>query len=197
MTTQEKLIRRRQSLLELGEYLHNISQACKIHGVSRQHSYDIRKACEEDGLEGLRKKSRRKPCSKNRVAPEVEEAVLQMAYEYPAYGQARAANELRKKGILVSGGGIRSIWLRHGLETFKKRLNALEEKSAQEGIVYTEAQLVALEVAKRERESVFISLGITRIVVEFDPRNDLCHSFLEVLELLNLFISFCERVIQF
>jgi transposase InsO family protein len=87
------------------------------------------------------------------VAPEVEEAVLNMAYEYPAYGQARASNELRKDGILVSGGGVRSIWLRHGLETFKKRLNRLEEKAAQEGIVYTEAQLVALEIAKRERES--------------------------------------------
>jgi transposase InsO family protein len=153
MTTQEKLIRRKQSLLELAEYLRNISQACKIHGVSRQHFYDIRTAYEEHGLEGLREKSRRKPCIKNRVAPEVEEAVVNMAYEYPAYGQTRAANELRKSGILVSGGGVRSIWVRHGLETFKKRLNALEEKAAQEGIVYTEAQLVALEAAKKERES--------------------------------------------
>ena len=153
MTTQEKLIRRKQTLLELAEYLQNISQACKINGVSRQHFYDIKTAYEEHGLEGLREKSRRKPCLKNRVAPEIEEAVVNMAYEYPAYGQTRAANELRKAGILVSGGGVRSIWFRHGLETFKKRLNALEEKSAQEGIVYTEAQLVALEAAKRERES--------------------------------------------
>jgi len=153
MTTQEKLIRRKQSLLELAEYLQNISHACKINGVSRQHFYDIKKAYEEHGLEGLREKSRRKPCMKNRVAPEVEEAVVNMAYEYPAYGQTRVANELRKRGILVSGGGVRSIWVRHGLETFKKRLNLLEEKAAQEGIVYTEAQLVALEAAKRERES--------------------------------------------
>lgn len=153
MTTQEKLIRKKQSLIELAEYLQNVSQACKINGVSRQHFYDIKKTYEEHGLEGLREKSRRKPCLKNRVAPEIEDAVLNMAYEYPAYGQARASNELRKDGILVSGGGVRSIWLRHGLETFKKRLNLLEEKAAQEGIVYTEAQLVALEVAKRERES--------------------------------------------
>lgn len=153
MTTQEKLIRRKQSLLELAEYLQNISHACKINGVSRQHFYDIKKAYEDHGLEGLREKSRRKSCMKNRVAPEVEEAVVNMAYEYPAYGQTRVANELRKRGILVSGGGVRSIWVRHGLETFKKRLNLLEEKAAQEGIVYTEAQLVALEAAKRERES--------------------------------------------
>lgn len=153
MTTQEKLIRNKQSLIELAEFLNNVSQACKINGVSRQHFYDIKKAYEEQGLEGLREKTRKRPCLKNRVAPEIEEAVLNMAYEYPAYGQARASNELRKQGILVSGGGVRSIWLRHGLETFKKRLNHLEERAAKEGIVYTEAQLVALETAKRERES--------------------------------------------
>jgi transposase InsO family protein len=153
MNTQDKLINRKLSLLELADYLKNVSQACKINGVSRQHFYDIKKIYEEHGIEGLKEKTRRKPCIKNRVAPEVEEAVVAMAIEYPAYGQARAANELRKDGVLVSGGGVRSIWLRHNLETFKKRLNALEEKAAKEGIVYTEAQLTALEAAKRERES--------------------------------------------
>jgi transposase len=153
MTTQEKLIRRKQSLLELAEYLQDVSQACKINGVSRQHFYDIKQAYEEQGIEGLREKTRRKPCLKNRVVPEIEAAVIQMAYEYPAYGQTRAANELRKQGVLVSSGGVRSIWLQHGLERFRKRLALLEEKAAQEGIVYTEAQLVALEAAKRERET--------------------------------------------
>ena len=42
MTTQEKLTSRKQSLLELAEYLQNISKACKIHGVSRQHFYLLR-----------------------------------------------------------------------------------------------------------------------------------------------------------
>ena len=153
MTTQDKLVKRKLSLLELADYLKNVSQACKINGVSRQHFYDIQKTYEEHGIEGLKEKTRRKPCLKNRVAPEVEEAVVTMAVEFPAYGQTRAANELKKDGILVSGGGVRSIWLRHNLETFKKRLNALEEKAAKEGIVYTESQLVALEAAKRERES--------------------------------------------
>ena len=77
-----------------------------------------------------------------------------MAYEYPAYGQLRASNELRKQGVLISSGGIRSIWLRHGLETFKKRLKALEEKAAKEGMVYTEEQLRVLEQARKERETV-------------------------------------------
>jgi transposase InsO family protein len=153
MTTQEKLVNHKLSILELADFLKNVSQACKINGVSRQHFYDIKKAYEENGIEGLKEKSRRKPCVKNRVAPEVEDAVVKMAIEYPAYGQARASNELRKNGILVSGGGVRSIWLRHNLETFKKRLKALEEKAAKEGIVYTEEQLAALETVKRARDS--------------------------------------------
>lgn len=53
-----------------------------------------------------------------------------MAYEYPAYGQHRVANQLRQEGIMVSGSGVRSIWLRHDLESFKKRLIALETKVA-------------------------------------------------------------------
>jgi transposase InsO family protein len=153
MTTQDKIARAKLSILELAEYLKNVSQACRINGVSRQHFYDIKKAYDEHGLDGLKDKTRRKPCIKNRVAPEVEEAVVKMAFEYPAYGQARAANELRKDGVLVSSGGVRSIWLRHDLETFKKRLRLLEERAAKEGIVYTEAQLTALETAKRSRES--------------------------------------------
>ena len=62
MTTQEKLNRNKLSLLELAEYLKNVSDACKINGVSRQHFYDIKKAYDEEGIEGLREKSRRKPC---------------------------------------------------------------------------------------------------------------------------------------
>jgi len=153
MTTQQKLVNQKLSLLELGEYLKNVSEACRINGCSRQHFYDIKQAYESQGLEGLKEKSRRKACVKNRVAPEVEEAVLRWAIESPAHGQVRTANELAKQGVLVSPGGVRSIWLRHDLETFKKRLKALEAKAAKEGIVYTEEQVRVLEAARRERET--------------------------------------------
>lgn len=151
MTTQEKLIARKKSLLDLSELLQNVSEACKVMGVSRQHFYDIKNAYESGGLEALRERSRRVPHHRNRIAPETEEAVLKFTLEFPAYGQVRAANELRSAGIQISSGGVRSIWLRHKLATFKQRLEKLEEKSAKEGLLLTEAQVAALEKRKQDR----------------------------------------------
>jgi hypothetical protein len=89
---------------------------------------------------------------KNRVDPVVEKAVFEFAYEQPAYGQLRVSNELKKQGIFVSPGGVRSIWLRYNLATFKGRLKALEAKMAQENLILTESQLVALERTKEEAD---------------------------------------------
>ncbi|MBW1918465.1 MAG: helix-turn-helix domain-containing protein [Deltaproteobacteria bacterium] len=100
--------------MELAEYLQNVSEACGVMGVSRQHFYDIKKAYAEGGLAALQEKSRRQPNLQNRVAPEIEAAVVKIAEEYPAYGQLRAAHELRKSGVLISPCGVPSIWLRHG-----------------------------------------------------------------------------------
>ena len=143
--TNNPIIKHKAGLINLAEELGNVSRACKVMGVSRDTFYRYQELVEDGGIDALINQSRRSPNLKNRVDEVTEQSVINSAIEYPAYGQHRTSNELRKKGVFVSGSGVRSVWLRHNLENFKKRLKALEEKVTNDGIILSDAQIAALE----------------------------------------------------
>ena len=153
LNNNKKVIRHKVGLLNLAEELGNVSKACKVMGLSRDTFYRYQSAVEEGGLAALIDKSRRKPNLKNRIDSSIEKAVVEYAIEYPAHGQHRASNELRKRGVFVSGSGVRCVWVRNNLANFKARLKALEEKVSREGTVLTEAQIAALERKKHDDEA--------------------------------------------
>lgn len=153
LNTTNKIIKHKVGLLNLAEELGNVSKACKMMGLSRDTFYRYKSAADEGGVQALFDSNRRKPNIKNRVDEVIEQAVVEYAVEFPAHGQHRTSNELRKRGTFVSGSGVRSIWLRHNLANFKLRLKALEAKVAEDGIILTEAQVAALEKKKHDDEA--------------------------------------------
>jgi Winged helix-turn helix len=153
MNTAQKVIKVKVGLLELAKQLGNVSQACKVMGYSRDSFYRFTELYDAGGEAALQELSRRKPNFKNRVAPEVAEAVVALALEQPAWGQLRAANALAQRGLPISAAGGRCGWERNGLENLAKRLRALEAQGARESHMLTEVQLAALEKAKVEKEA--------------------------------------------
>ena len=151
--SNERIIKHKVGLLNLAEELGNVSKACQVMGLSRDTFYRYKSAVEEGGVDALLDKDRRRPNIKNRTDENTEKAVVAYSLEQPAHGQTRASNELRKRGIFISPSGVRGVWLRANLATFRERLRALEEKVAAEGLILTEAQVQALEKKKYDDEA--------------------------------------------
>jgi transposase InsO family protein len=154
MTADQKVIRAKLGLLELGKELENVSKACKLLGYSRDSYYRFKQQFETGGEAAVAEVSRRQPNYRNRFSEEIERAILDLSLEEPTFGQKRIASELLvRRGVDVSPGGVRCVWMRHDLMRMEQRLAALEAKIAQSGGVLTEAQKVALEEARIQREA--------------------------------------------
>ena len=146
MTTEQKVARRKLSLLELANDLQNVSKACRVMGYSRQQFYEIRRNYQTFGAQGLldRLPGTRGP-HPNRVSDDIEQAILAHSLQYPTHGPMRVAQELMLRGVTVSSGGVRGVWNRHNLLTRHERLLRLERAVRQQKLALNEQQVKLLE----------------------------------------------------
>ena len=91
--TSNQIIKHKVGLLNLAEELQNVSRACKVMGVSRDTFYRYQELVDSGNVDSLMNQSRRVPNLKNRVDEQTEQAVIDYAIEFPAYGQHRTSNE--------------------------------------------------------------------------------------------------------
>jgi transposase InsO family protein len=146
MTALSQSIKRKLSLLQLAEELGNVSKACRVMGYHRDTFYEVRRAFQVGGVAALveEKRGPRLP-HPNRVAPEVEQKILDYALTYPTHGAQRVSNELRMAGTEVGPSGVRGVWLRHRLETRYQRLMRLEQHAQGDTVVLSDSQVRLLE----------------------------------------------------
>ena len=109
MTKDQKVIRAKDGLLELAKQLGNVSQACKIMGYSRDSFYRYRELYEKGGEAALAEIYKAEAGAQERRRRRDREGHRGARLEQPAYGQVRISNELRKRGLIVSPGGVRRL----------------------------------------------------------------------------------------
>lgn len=87
-----------------------MTTACRVMGCSRQQFYEIRRNVQTYGAEGLidRLTGARGPYP-NRVAAELEQAIIDHALAHPCHGPMRVAQELVLRGVKVSSGEVRGV----------------------------------------------------------------------------------------
>ncbi|QDO99963.1 ExeA family protein [Thalassotalea sp. PS06] len=128
-----------KSLKKISDYLQeSIDQKMSI-------SRDLDKLIEQKVALAMERQHSRPEVIKKTIDPSTEQAVIDYAISHPDDGQYKASEALRQDGVFVSGSAIRSIWLKHNLENYSKRVKALEEKVNNEDIVLNEEQLTILE----------------------------------------------------
>jgi len=169
MTTEQKVARRKLSLLELAQEMGNVSRACKVMGYSRRQFYEIRRNYQTYGADGLidRLPGARGP-HPNRVAEDVETAILGHALEHPCHGPVRVAQDLAMRGIQVSSSGVRGVWANPSLLTKHERLLRQEKSTAERKIDPTDEQIRVLERFSPEFRERHIEAPHTGALVAVD-----------------------------
>lgn len=102
-TTEKKVARGKLNLLCLAQELCDVSRACKVVGSGRQKFYEIRRNYQTNGAPGLLDKlAGCKGPHRNRIAPEIEEAILDYSLA-PIHGPLRVAQKLALRRVTGPG----------------------------------------------------------------------------------------------
>ncbi len=123
MTSNEYTIHYKISLLDCAR-CSSVAAACRTFKISRTRYYEILADFERFGMPGLIPKPK---CPKmpNKIKGIEEKAILDLCLEYPTYGPARLANELKAKtdgALSYSSVGVYLVLKRNGLNKKRQRL---------------------------------------------------------------------------
>lgn len=109
-------------VLELAAEEDNVAALCRRMGVSRSTFYEMKKAYERQGTDGLAVKTRRKPKMPNTLSEEAVRTALELTAKFPSFSCLRISAKLKEVGVTVSASSVRKLWSRRGLTKKSQRL---------------------------------------------------------------------------
>lgn len=145
MTAEQKIAQGRLTLLQLGEKLKNVSEACRRMGITRSRFYEYKRAFQEFGFEGLIDSLPIRKTFPNATPQEIKDRVLALSLDNPACGKQTISDMLKVEGIPISSTTVRNILRKENLGTRYKRLLYLEEIRYGQGMELTEQQVRLIE----------------------------------------------------
>jgi transposase InsO family protein len=154
MDSELRVAQHKLSVLQLAETLRNVSEACRQRGVSRTQFYEYKRRFQTHGIEGLKDLPPIPKSNPLTTTPENVDRILAMSLEHPTWGCNKLCDSLALDGIKISYPTIQNILNKHEMGTRYERLLKLEERSLNQEIELTPAQVAWIEKANpcfRER----------------------------------------------
>ena len=121
MTHDDIVYDRRVRLLNYAAEIGNVTEACRVFGVSRKTYYEWLKKAEQYGLSALLPKPRRRPHQPNQMSPEEVSVILAEAVARPTLGPRSLLRHLRARGLHRSASGVAKVLRRHHLGTARRQ----------------------------------------------------------------------------
>ena len=139
MTPTEIIYRRRVRVLEHAAKHGNVSETCRVFGISRTRFYEWKNLAERYGLDALVPKGRRSPQMPNATPTWVLNELLTMAVAEPTIGCRQYADRLGERGYVISKSTVQALLVRHGLGKRAQRVARAAALAALVGGPVTEA----------------------------------------------------------
>lgn len=133
MTVIDATHQRRIRVLELAAELGNVSEACRLIGVSRTRYYEWKAIADQHGLDALQRRSRRRPTQPNETPTWQVEVIIAESVSRATLGPAQLLPFLEDRGVCLSASGVYKVLRRNGLGRRRQRVAALAAMTAATG----------------------------------------------------------------
>lgn len=141
MTHEDIVYDRRVRVIEYAARIGNVTEACRVFGVSRTSYYQWLTLAEQYGLSALLPKDRRTPHQPNAMSSEEVSVILAEAIARPTLGPKSLLRHLQARGVHRSASGVAKVLRRHNLGTARQRVAALASLTAADSGQVTDAAL--------------------------------------------------------